>query len=222
MLFRPLLPGQVLLAEIPPHAADPARLHPDEFRQIERAVPKRRHEFAAGRLLARNLLARAGHPLDALISDNDRVPRWPDAVTGSITHCDTLCAVALTNDPGILGLGIDVEPAVSLNPALLPQVLRASEIARLDDVSPALRPLAGMLAFCAKEAVYKAVYPRRRRFLEFHDVELQWHADDEDPDSGRFEAFIRVDEARVEGRAQVIGRYRRAGSHLATAVVLER
>ena len=33
-------------------------------------------------------------------------------------------------------------------------------------------PLRGKLLFAAKEAVYKAVYPLDRVFLEFHDIEV--------------------------------------------------
>ena len=33
-------------------------------------------------------------------------------------------------------------------------------------------PLRGRLLFAAKEAVYKAVYPLDRVFLEFHDIEV--------------------------------------------------
>ena len=79
-LFRPLLPDTVRLAEMPPDRADPAALPVDELRQIERAVPKRRLEFAAGRQLARRLLIEIGHDVDAMPSDADRVPRWPQAV----------------------------------------------------------------------------------------------------------------------------------------------
>lgn len=220
MLFRPLLPASVLLDEMSPLASDPACLHDDERRLIERAVSKRRHEFAAGRQLARGLLAQAGHPLDALLPDEDRVPRWPDAVTGSITHCSSLCAVALSADVGILGLGIDVEPETPLRDELLGQILRDGEIARIDALPSALRPLAGMLAFCAKEAVYKALYPRRRRFLEFHEVELHWQADV--AIEGEFDAIVHVADARIDGRECVRGRFRIHAGYIGAAVVLER
>ena len=221
MLFRPMLPEQVLLAEIAPQAADPERLHPDELRAIARAVPKRRQEFAAGRLLARDLLARAGRPLDALIPDDDRVPRWPSDITGSITHCNSLCAVALTADPAILGLGIDVEPATPLRDELLPQIVGEVEIARAAELPAGLHALAGMLAFCAKEAVYKALYPQRRRFLEFHDVELFWRKDVTDADGG-FDALVHVPDARIDGRERVHGRFRIHAGHIGAAVVLAR
>ena len=72
------------------------------------------------------------------------------------------------------GIGLDVEPAEPMNPELLPQILREPELARLDDWPERWRDFAGILAFSAKEALYKSIYPAHRVFLEFHDVELHW------------------------------------------------
>lgn len=173
-LFRPLLPDAVRLAEMPPDRADPAALTADELQQIARAVPMRRLEFAAGRQLARRLLDDMGQGIDALVSDADRVPRWPPSVVGSITHCRSLCAVAVVPRALSLGIGLDVEPAKPMKPELLPMILRESELARVHAWPARWRELAGILTFSAKESLYKSIYPVHRVFLDFRDVELQW------------------------------------------------
>jgi 4'-phosphopantetheinyl transferase EntD len=221
-LFRPLLPDAVRLAEMPPDRADPAVLSADELRLVERAVPKRRLEFAAGRQLARRLLAEAGQGIDVLPSDADRVPRWPQAVVGSITHCRSLCAVAVAPRALSAGIGLDVEPAEPMNLELLPQILRETERDRLRDWPAAWRDFAGILTFSAKEALYKSIYPAHRVFLEFHDVELQWSGF-EPVDDGLFVAFegqVRVPEATFPGMTRIAGRARVAHGHVGTVVVL--
>ena len=73
-LFRSLLPAEVLVAEMDPAGADPTLLYPEEQVQIANAVPARRCEYAAGRLLAHSLLLRLAAPVGPLLNDSDRVP----------------------------------------------------------------------------------------------------------------------------------------------------
>lgn len=221
-LFRPLLPDPVRLAEMPPDRADPAALPVEELRQIERAVPRRRLEFAAGRQLARRLLTEIGQGIDAMPSDADRVPSWPQAVVGSITHCRSLCAVAVAPRPLFLGIGLDVEPAEPMNPDLLPQILRDAERERMHDWPDHWRDLAGILTFSAKEALYKSIYPTHRVFLDFQDVELQWSGFEPDEDGllVAFEGHVRVPQATFPGMTRIAGRARVAHGHVGTVVVL--
>ena len=214
MLFRPLLPNIVLLAEMPPDRADPAHLHSDEYRLIERAVQKRQREFAAGRLLARALLGELNLAVPAVLSDADRVPVWPEGVVGSITHCASLCAVAMADAAVSAGIGIDVEPASPMNHELLPQVLRPIERERLSALPPSLQPMGGILVFSIKEAVYKAIYPRRRVFLDFQQVEIAFEGED------GFVAEVLVPGAGLPEFPRIRGRYRIARGHVAAAVVL--
>jgi 4'-phosphopantetheinyl transferase EntD len=214
MLFRPLLPDNVLIAEMVPVDADPSALPLPERALIERAVEHRRREFAAGRTLARGLLHRAGVQTEALLSDPDRVPTWPQSVVGSITHCRSLCAVAVAPRAVSAGIGIDVEPARPLGEELHAQILREAEYRRIEGLPLALRPLGPLLAFSIKEAVYKAIYPERRRFLDFQQVEIVYI------DEHSFVAEVLVQGASLPGQSRITGRYRVAEGHVASAVVL--
>jgi 4'-phosphopantetheinyl transferase EntD len=216
MLFRSLLPSFVSIAEMAPADADPESLPSRERDLIARAVAQRRREFAAGRTLARRLLRDAGVDIDALLVDPDRVPTWPQAVAGSITHCSSLCAVAVVSAAHADGIGLDVEPAVPLPEHLLPQIVSDDERIRIDALPSALRPLGGLLVFSIKEAVYKAVYPRCRVYLDFHQVEVAFDGDD------GFTAEVLVPDATLPGHARIQGRFRIADGHVASAVVLAR
>lgn len=213
-LFRPLLPDDVLIAEMAPADADPSALPLLERGLIERAVEHRQQEFAAGRILARSLLHRAGADTDALLRDADRVPTWPQMVVGSITHCRSLCAVAVAPRAVSAGIGIDVEPAKPLDEGLHAMILRDAERSRVDALPPAVRSLGGILVFSIKEAVYKAIYPGRRYFLDFQQVEIVFAGED------GFIAEVLVPEASFPGLSHITGRYRVANGHIASAVVL--
>ncbi len=221
-LFRTLLPSSVRLAEMPPERADPAALAAEELQQIARAVPKRRMEFAAGRQLARRLLGDMGLGIEALVSDADRVPRWPSPVVGSITHCRSLCAVAVVPRALSLGVGLDVEPAEPMKSELVPMILREPELARVHEWPAPWRELAGILTFSAKEALYKSIYPAHRVFLDFQDVELQWSGFEPDGSGlfATFEAHVRVPQATFPGMTRITGQARVAHGHVGTVVVL--
>ncbi len=214
MLLRSLLPENVLLAEMAPADADPTTLPRSEWDLIGRAVEHRQREFAAGRMMARALLGHLDQHTDALLSDCDRVPVWPSAVVGSITHCRTLCAVAVASRAVSAGIGIDVEPARPLDTGLHAMILRDAERSRVDGLPAALRPFGALLVFSIKEAVYKAIYPERRQFLDFQQVEIVFAGED------GFIAEVLVPGASLPGLSHISGRYRIADGHVASAVVL--
>lgn len=179
---RDLFPRDVLVLSSPVLDAS-ADLVAAERALVARAVPKRQHEFATGRRIAHQLLARLGAPDFALLADADRAPIWPTGIIGSISHSHGLCIVAAAKRGACVGLGIDVEEMRAVRPELWRRVLCDDEERWLRT-----RPLAEQLPlaavfFSAKEAVYKAQFPLTRARLGFHDVSLEL-----DPGQGAFRA----------------------------------
>jgi 4'-phosphopantetheinyl transferase EntD len=147
-------------------------LHPEEEALLRDAVAKRRREFTAGRLCARTALARLGIEHPALLMDADRVPVWPPGVIGSLSHCEGYCGAVVARRGELLGIGLDVELAGPLPPGVPTAVLTPGEATALARL-PALRGADwAKLAFCAKESLYKCLFPLTRTFLEFTDVEI--------------------------------------------------
>jgi len=210
-LFRSLLPADVLVAEMDPADADPTALYPEEQAQIANAVPTRRCEYAAGRLLARSLLPRLGVPVAPLLSDSDRVPSWPSGIVGSITHCRGWCAVALARASQADGIGIDIEPAQPLPQDLAPRILTALERERIAALPSPLRMHAERLVFCAKEAAYKALFPRTRSFLDFPELQVDLDGNG---------SFLVTPAGPTMQLPELVGRYGVSNGYLATAVVL--
>ncbi len=178
-------------------------LYPQEAACIRRAVAKRRREFTAGRLCARAALAKLGVQGFALVVGESRLPIWPAGMVGSISHCDGYCGAAVAPRGEVLGIGLDVERADPLEPALLERICSEVErerAARLPARHGAPDP--GKLTFCAKESFYKCYFPLTGAFLGFKDVEVEL-----DPGQNRFHARLcRSDAPSVCGVRELEGR----------------
>ena len=139
-------------------------------------VPARRREFAWGRAAARAALARLGVAAGPLLPDADRVPLWPEGVSGSISHSGPLCAAAACRGP--VSVGLDIEEEGALAPDLWGAVLTRAELDRLPARPPGARAAAALAAFTAKEAVYKAHFPLHRTMFGFEAVEISAQGED--------------------------------------------
>lgn len=131
------------------------------------SVAKVRRASGAGRIAARALMTRLGYAAQPVRRALSGAPLWPTGLVGSIAHDDTIAVAALASSADFSGLGIDIEPAETLEPELLDLIAGPDERARIKD-----DPLRGRVLFAAKEAVYKATYPLDGIFLEHHDVEI--------------------------------------------------
>ena len=137
-------------------------LLPAEAAVIQRAVPKRQKEFAAGRAALRLAISRAGHDLAAdrpILPRADRVPDLPAGIRASLSHSGGFC-VAVAAPGGGPSVGVDLEPCDTA----LPDGLAAT-------VAPyRMSPDQPLLAFCVKEAMFKAQYPLTGQMLDFSAV----------------------------------------------------
>ena len=141
---------------------------PEEADAVIRAVPARRAEFAGGRAAARAAIASLGLDPVPIPMGPDRAPRWPVGLVGSIAHDRGLCLAAVGRRSEVAALGIDLEPAAPLDPALADEIASTAE----QDAAGDAGPLALRRIFSAKEAVYKAQYPLSGLVLEFADLSV--------------------------------------------------
>ncbi|MBV8086499.1 MAG: 4'-phosphopantetheinyl transferase superfamily protein [Chloroflexi bacterium] len=169
-----LLPPGIVAAVRYPEDGGSLDLLPEEQALLSpRAVPKRRLDFALGRAAAHEALRAFGVADEPIGKGPKGEPLWPAGIVGSISHCEGLAAAALARVRRYRGLGLDVEPLdQALDHGVAERVCHPSEL----DIGPAeLTPMQRLLAvFSAKEAVYKAVFPVDRVFLDFLDAELRW------------------------------------------------
>lgn len=167
-------------------AVDLANLLPAEQAAIANAVAIRRREFATGRALLRDLI---GVPIEIPVGPT-RAPILPADVVASLAHDRSVAIAAVSRHPLVAAIGIDIEPATSLDDSMARIILRDDE--------GGLDP---HLAFTLKEAAYKAWSNAGGRLLEHHEVRLTL-------DGARFTAEVLGESTSLDGGfRQVAGWY---------------
>jgi 4'-phosphopantetheinyl transferase EntD len=144
---------------------------------FSRWAEKRQREFRAGRHHAKRAMNSLGLSPSSLPRDADGVPTFPPGYSGTITHTGRqLIFAAAAVSPLPVRIGLDAENISTWSHALVERILNAEEERDLNlkaDLLPAhLRDeeRVGVLAFSAKEAFYKSVFPVVRKWIDFHDV----------------------------------------------------
>lgn len=139
---------------------------------LKQASFKRQKEFIAGRLLAQAILWRHYGCTDQITDELHRLPQWPEPILGCISHTDTQVVVALGQ--AIQYLGIDLECYLSHDLAEVQQLIvhpqeRVIFQKCVDhyDLQTALT-----LLFSMKESLYKAIYPKVCRYVDFLQARL--------------------------------------------------
>jgi 4'-phosphopantetheinyl transferase EntD len=182
-----LLPAAACAAEAFGDQTRP-RLFPEEEAIVGRAVERRRREFATGRHLAREALARLGAARQPVLSGPNREPLWPPGIVGSITHCEGYRAAVVAWQQDLASVGIDAEPHAPLPDGVLGVVALPQEQRRLAELAAADPARCwDRLLFCAKESVYKAWFPLARRWLGFDGADITI-----DPAAATFTATLLV------------------------------
>jgi 4'-phosphopantetheinyl transferase EntD len=168
-----------------------AGLFPEEREHIAHAVAKRRVEFAAVRRCARKALQELGYPPVPILPGEQREPRWPEGVVGSMTHCAGYCAAAVARSGEVSALGIDAEVHAPLPEGVLDLISLESERALLAELTGRVPGAVhwDRVLFSAKESVYKAWFPLTRRWLGFEQADIELRMD------GTFEARLLNTEA---------------------------
>lgn len=148
---------------------DEYALTKSEAALIAKSVVSVRRASGSARIVARALLSQLGSPATEIPRRASGAPDWPAGFVGSIAHDSEVAVVAAAPASELASVGIDVEPAQPLPPELLDLVATLSEQDQLRGDLLAARQL-----FCIKEAVFKACHPLDGRFLDHHDVVVQF------------------------------------------------
>jgi 4'-phosphopantetheinyl transferase EntD len=137
-----------------------------ELSSMGRSVVAVRRASGAARRLARQLFDRLGIEARDIPRREKGGPLWPTGVIGSLAHDEALAAAVVARAGKLEGIGIDIEPSENL-PAEVAELVAKNEKEREQFSGD---PFGDKALFCIKEAVFKAVNPHDRAFLEFDQV----------------------------------------------------
>ncbi len=207
--LQDLLSDAVIAVETRAPEVDESLLWPEEREAIGEVVPGRWWDWVMGRLCARRALEELGIEPAPILSGDKREPLWPGEAVGAITHTRGYAAAAVALAADVVAVGIDAEPDEPLPEGVLARVTGPEERDWVASASDLGVGHPDRLVFSAKESVYKAWYPRARRWLGFEDARV--HVE---PTTASFTVEILVD-----GPLSVVrGRYGSIDGVLLTAV----
>lgn len=148
-------------------------LHPSEANYIAGNSGRRVQEFQLGRHCARVALSKLDCRGSPILADRNGCPIWPTGYVGSISNKNSI-AVAVTGKRNrLVSIGVDLETLDATDESLLERVCTRSELAQIGSLGNVKNAHAGTLFFCAKEAVFKCIYPLLlTREIGFGDIEL--------------------------------------------------
>jgi 4'-phosphopantetheinyl transferase EntD len=192
-------------------AADKAECfeYVEEGQHLVNAVVARRNEFIAGRRCARAALSGIAQAPCALSADEGGIPRWPENTVGSISHSRGLCcAVAATAD-AVTCVGLDLEKTTRLSPRAMERVVHPLEASFVGEDQAK-----GSLLFSAKEAFFKAQFPKWGAQPNFKDLALQIDTVSEQMSVG--EIAPHLPEVLREAAVRMQFRYRFLGDYVVT------
>lgn len=213
-LLRGMFPQECGVASVHLSSEVPERTSEREF--IRHAVEGRRREFRAGRHAARLALRSIGHEAVSIPVGPDREPVWPHGVTGSIAHSGDLAIAVVASSPAITSVGVDVEVAGAVGRDLWTACFTDGERDWLESRESQMAHVDASLLFSAKEAVFKALFPLTRRWIDFPEVavSLDW-------DHLHFHAALPIGlSALLPGMRDIQGEFRTCASHVFTAVTI--
>lgn len=137
-----------------------------------RSVAARRAAFVAGRTAAHAALADLDRDVPSILAGSMRQPLWPSGTAGSLSHAGDVAVAMAAPLEHTGGVGIDIEVAQAA-PELWDQVPLASERRWLEAIAdPDERDRMLVALFSAKEALYKAFFPRVGTWFGFEAAAL--------------------------------------------------
>lgn len=149
-------------------SGDEALLLAEERQSIQTSYLKRLKASGAVRYIARGLLGDRDINEFRILRAPTGEPIWPEGIVGSLAHDDEVAVAAVGSAVDFQGLGIDVEPAIPLPVDIQSLVRIPTDKIGNDHASG----ISDRVLFCAKEAVYKAVYPLDRMILNYDDISV--------------------------------------------------
>ena len=138
---------------------------------LENVAQTRKHNFVAGRYCAIQAAKKLGLSLPAFGNAETREPLWPKGFTGSISHSKSLAISCVSDSSQYQSMGIDAEEIIRSTMAEKISGTVATQ-EELDYLNSFKLDFGFTLLFSAKEALFKALFPLGRKYIDFKEAIL--------------------------------------------------
>lgn len=138
---------------------------------LENVAQTRKHHYVAGRYCAIQAAKKLGHALPAFGNAETREPQWPLGFTGSISHSKSMAVSCVSETTRYKSMGIDTEELIrtSMATKISGTVAGPEELEYLKNLN---FEFGFTLLFSAKEALFKALFPLGRKYIDFKEAIL--------------------------------------------------
>lgn len=140
---------------------------------LQHALPQRQASYLAGRYCTAQAMRLHVQSVQPVPIGTNRTPQWPPGLVGSIAHSDSKAFAVIGRQQDVAYLGLDYEPYLSVK-----ALDAVREVIRCPD-EPYQRHDLSMqsdmwltLLLSAKEALWKALYPRIERYFDFQRIRM--------------------------------------------------
>ena len=170
-------------------------------------MAKRQIEYVAGRHCALTAVRQLLPAFAGEIASDDRAPRWPPGIVGSITHSGDFAWAAVARDADVRSVGIDSEliPAAEGVDAIHQIVVCPGD--ELPEGGMLSDPARAALLFSAKESIFKCLFPLVKKMFSYEHARVSFALG-----SGSFTGILTADldgefvrGTRIAGVCQVDG-----------------
>jgi enterobactin synthetase component D / holo-[acyl-carrier protein] synthase len=143
------------------------QLYAEEQKTISSACEQRQQEYATGRWCAREALRALDRPDQTILRGKEDEPLWPKGICGSIAHTHGAYCAAVASQKEYDSLGVDIEAKKrSISTGAMNVIANKDELDWLDQVGEE-RASMEKLIFCAKESIFKCLYPLVNKRFSF-------------------------------------------------------
>lgn len=131
----------------------------------------RKHHYIAGRYCAIQAAKNLGFSLPVFPNAETREPIWPQGFIGSISHSKSIAISCIAEAQSFESIGIDAEEMIKTTTGenIASTIASVEELNYLKELN---FDFGLTLLFSAKEALYKALYPLGRKFIDFKEATL--------------------------------------------------
>ena len=188
IIHRDALPHGVIIGiSLPPDddaAANMAteqamtRLHSDEKKMALTHKGLRRISFVGGRIAAQAAAEGLGVKIGPVLRDPYGAPQVAEPVSISISHKRHM-AIAIAARESLGSLGTDFEMLQPERAGIAERILIPAELDAVQALPADRQWTATVTRFAVKEAIYKAIAPRLRRYIRFREAEVHPHPNGE-------------------------------------------